>query len=280
MSRKKEWLLLGTGLLVGLALGPTAAHAAEEWFKATPSTQTFYTDGKQVELEAYAINGHNYVKLRDVGQLVDFGVTYDAATNSVHIQPEEHYQPEKKTGESGAVVLPTDGTKYVPQVGDQIPCNDGTLYTITDVSRWENNAFSSEALGDLPTPTCDWSLLDQPDLPAVEARHFEAQGADYCFVRNLYETRRMLYTLYNAQGNNLETWKDGKPVLRADGSPLVSFELSIPETEEDTGSFWPWREEQLTNLFNSCPPGTYQMEAWDVYRNGVFQRTEYNIIVK
>ena len=85
MSKKKEWLLLGTGLLVGLALGPTAAHAAEEWFKATPSAQVFYADGQQVQLEAYAINGHNYVKLRDVGQLVDFGVTYDAATNSVHI---------------------------------------------------------------------------------------------------------------------------------------------------------------------------------------------------
>lgn len=84
----------------------------------------------------------------------------------------------------------------------------------------------------------------------------------------------------DAQGNNPETWKDGKLVLRADGSPLVSFELSIPDTEEDTGNFWPWREEQLTSLFNSCPPGTYQMEAWDVYRNGVFQRTEYNIIVK
>lgn len=276
MKRRKDVLLVAASMFVGAALTPTLANAAA-MLTASPSTQTFYTNGKQVELEAYAINGHNYVKLRDVGQLVDFGIAYDAVTNSVHIQPEEHYQPEKKTGESGAVVLPTDGTKYVPRVGDQIPCNDGTLYTITDVSRWENNAFSGEALGDLPSPTCDWSLLDQPDLPAAEARHFEVQGADYCFVRNLYETRRMLYTLYNAQGNNPETWKNGKPVL---SSPLVSFELSIPETEEDTGSFWPWREEQLISLFNSCPFGTYQMEAWDVYRDGVFQHTEYNIIAK
>lgn len=45
-------------------------------------------------------------------------------------------------------------------------------------------------------------------------------------------------------------------------------------------AFWPWREEQLTELFHSCPPDTYQMEAWDVYKDGVFQRTEYNVKVR
>ncbi len=50
-------------------------------------------------MEAYSIHGNNFVKLRDIGQAVDFGVAYDAATNSVHIDPNSSYQEEVKQGE-------------------------------------------------------------------------------------------------------------------------------------------------------------------------------------
>ena len=112
----------------------------------------------------------------------------------------------------GSINLPTDGTQYVPQVGDVIRCNDGTNYSITDVRRWDKNMFASGPVGELPEPTCDWSLMPQPDLPTPEARHYSSNGHEYLFVRNLYETRRMLYTLYNAIGNNSQTWKNGAPV--------------------------------------------------------------------
>lgn len=70
------------GIAVGAALfGGGTAYAAG--LLAEPSSQTFYVDGQQVQLQAYAIGGNNYVKLRDVGQAVNFNVTYDAATNSV-----------------------------------------------------------------------------------------------------------------------------------------------------------------------------------------------------
>ncbi len=36
-------------------------------------------------MTAYNIGGNNYVKLRDISRAVDFGVTYDATTNSVYI---------------------------------------------------------------------------------------------------------------------------------------------------------------------------------------------------
>ena len=74
--------------------------------------------------------------------------------------------------------------------------------------------FASEATAALPSPTCDWSLLPQPDLPAAESRHFTVGGKEYLFMRNLYETRRMQYTLYNAIGNNPQTWVNGKPATR------------------------------------------------------------------
>ena len=41
-----------------------------------------------------------------------------------------------------------------------------------------------------------------------------------------------------------------------------------------------WRSDQIVELFNSCPPGEYAFEAWDVYCDGAFQYTEYYISVK
>ena len=136
--------------------------------------------------------------------------------------------------------------------------------------------FASVPLGDLPEPTCDWSLLPQPELPAPETRHYSVNGREYLFVRNLYETRRMLYTLYNAIGDNPETWQNGAPLSHPSGEPKVKINLTIagdiyPQV------FWPWRAEEIVDFFNSCPAGTYSMEVWDVYIDGVFQRTEYNI---
>ena len=109
----------------------------------------------------------------------------------------------------GSINLPADGSQYVPQEGDVIRCDDGTNYTITDVSRWDKNMFASGPVGELPEPTCDWSLMPQVELPAPEARHYSINDHEYLFVRNLYETRRMLYTLYNAIGDNPETWQNG-----------------------------------------------------------------------
>ena len=117
---------------------------------------------------------------------------------------------------------------------------------------------------------------DQPDLPEAEARRFNDPDGDYLFVRNLYELHRMLYTLYNAMGTNTKTWANGEAVLRSDGTPWVHIHLAMPEGRSVMG-FWPWRTERVTDLFESCPAGDYYLDCWDVYRNGVFQRTEYQI---
>lgn len=180
--------------------------------------------------------------------------------------------------EDGSINPPGDGSRYVPQKGDVIRCDDGTNYTITDVSRYDKNMFASGPVGDLPEPTCNWSLLPQPELPTAEARHYTVDGRDYLFVRNLYETRRMLYTLYNAIGDNPETWQNGAPLPHPSGNPKVNINLSIPDGQT-AQSFWPWKASELVALFNSCPPGTYSMECWDVYKDGIIQRTEYKVHV-
>lgn len=88
---KQRFFTLLAGAALGLALLP-AAKAGVAALTATPSTQAIYVDGQRVQFEAYAIHGNNFVKLRDIGKAVDFGITYDAATNSVYIDSDAPYQ--------------------------------------------------------------------------------------------------------------------------------------------------------------------------------------------
>ncbi len=190
----------------------------------------------------------------------------------------EHQSETLSRNADGSINLPADGSQYIPQVGDVIRCDDGTNYTITDVSRWDKNMFASGPIGPLPEPTCDWSLLPQPELPKMEVRHWQNETGDHLRVRNLYETRRMLYTLYNAIGDNPATWENGAPKPNAKGIFPVYIKLSIPD-DLSYQMFWPWRASEIVNLFNSVPPGTYSMQAWDVYKDGVYLHTEYQIHV-
>lgn len=95
MNKTREVIFMGIGILTGITLCGPAAQAAD-YLKATISSQPIYVNGQRVQMEAYSIHGNNFVKLRDIGQAVDFGVEYDAATNSVYIDPNSSYQEEVK----------------------------------------------------------------------------------------------------------------------------------------------------------------------------------------
>ena len=45
------------------------------------------------KLTGYNINGNNYFKLRDLGQLFDFNVSWDGELNSIIINTAESYDP-------------------------------------------------------------------------------------------------------------------------------------------------------------------------------------------
>lgn len=272
------------GLLVGtMFFGGTVAYATG--ITAELSNHRFIVDGQEVKMTAYGINGNNYVMLRDIGKAVGFNVFWDNENNCVQIESDKPYtgvasadthgssSTSSKADYSQADIMPQ------PKVGDQIICSDGYVLTIKDLNKYQNSMFAQEETSKLPTATCDWSLLDQPTLPSAEANHFTSGGKEYVFIRNLFETRRMQYTLYNAIGDNPQTWKNGKPLTRANGDPLVTVKLTIPE-DAAAYSFWPWRSDQIVELFNSCPPGEYAFEAWDVYCDGAFLYTEYYISVK
>ena len=64
------------GIVVGTLLfgGGTAVAAG---LLAEPSAHPVYVDGEEVSMEAYIIQGSSYVKLRDVGQALDFNVYWE-----------------------------------------------------------------------------------------------------------------------------------------------------------------------------------------------------------
>ena len=79
MKAKKNLALVAAGIVIGAFLAFPTAHAAEELFTAVRSSHQFFLDGEKVQMEAYIINGNNYVKLADVGKMVGFNVYWDGA---------------------------------------------------------------------------------------------------------------------------------------------------------------------------------------------------------
>ena len=96
---KKEFFI---GIIIGAVLfGGFSAVASG--IMATLSNQPIYVDGQKIEMTAYSINDNNYIRLRDIGKAVNFGVTYDAATDSVYIDSSADYVEEIKVEEKVAV---------------------------------------------------------------------------------------------------------------------------------------------------------------------------------
>ena len=63
---------------------------------AKPTDQRITVDGKEVSMTAYKIKGNNYVKLRDIGKTINFGVSFNMATKAVSIESNGTYVEEVK----------------------------------------------------------------------------------------------------------------------------------------------------------------------------------------
>ena len=95
-----KWIRFASGVVVGALLygGLTASARAVSGVIAESVTQQVCIDGRQVELSAYEIEGSNYVKLRDIGELLNFnvywaeGIFIDSASPYTGEAPEEIIQ--------------------------------------------------------------------------------------------------------------------------------------------------------------------------------------------
>lgn len=168
--KKGTAVTFAAGILAGMALCGPAVQASAS-LTASPTSQTFYLNGQRVEFEAYSIHGNNFVKLRDIGKAVDFGVTYDGTANSVHIDPNVPYQEETP--------------KPSPA-----PAPSGA-YTIS-ADHWSREDFSRQANPAVFTGVYDRALYNAIRQTLVDggagsapAYTMVAQGADYSAAANL-----------------------------------------------------------------------------------------------
>ena len=83
-------------LLAGVT---TTAYAAG--IVAERSHHRIVVDGKEAQMEAYVINGSNYVRLRDIGKAVGFEVYWDSENGCVQVESGKPY-----TGEAPAKAEP------------------------------------------------------------------------------------------------------------------------------------------------------------------------------
>ncbi|MCX4373406.1 MAG: hypothetical protein OSJ58_16615 [Dysosmobacter sp.] len=182
MSRKREAIFMGLGILAGFVLSGPAAQAAD-YLTAQPSSQTFYVDGTQAQFEAYQIHGNNSVKLRDIGRAVDFGVTYDDATNSVHIDSTQPYQEDIPATSSGPteenVRAAIRALRETYPTGTEYPTpyrsNSGGPYGRGATCSGWATLCSDAAFGSLPwrrINRSDWEQLRPGDL--VEYKNSES----------------------------------------------------------------------------------------------------------
>jgi len=145
---RKSIVTLFAGMFLGAALFSGGSVLAAEYLNVQRSNQKFFLDGEPVNIEAYNINGSNYMKMGDLSQMVGFDLAYDSATNSVYIGE----RPVKEVSPEGAIKLPEGDAKLNLKEGDKILCDDGYVYEITDMKRYNYSAFLGGPLPDLPPP--------------------------------------------------------------------------------------------------------------------------------
>ena len=96
---KKQILTMFTGLFIGAIItGGASAYAAG--ILAERSSHRIFVDGQEVQMEAYGIAGHNYVKLRDIGKAVGFNVFWDADSGCVQIETGAPYTGKTPSAEA------------------------------------------------------------------------------------------------------------------------------------------------------------------------------------
>ena len=79
-------------------------------------------------------------------------------------------------------------------------------------------------------------------------------------MQNMYETLRMAYTVCGGEGST---------------GPF-HIRLTVPEDIPSDG-FSPWDPEHVTTLVDGGSDGIVCVEAWDMFKDGVYYKTVYEI---
>ena len=179
MMKRLQFLM---GFLCGALVigGFTSVASAASGIMATISNQAIYVDGRQVSMTAYAIGGNNYVKLRDIGEAVDFNVYWDG--KAVQIESDRPYygtapasQTTPPAQQSSTALTEENVRANILALRDTYP--SGTLYPApyrstsngpygaapSNCAGWAT-LCSDAAFGNLP-----WRRVDRPTWDQIRA---------------------------------------------------------------------------------------------------------------
>ena len=156
MSKTREAICMGIGILAGLALSGPAAQAAIETFAATRGSQNIYVDGVQVSMTAYGINGNNYVKLRDIGEVVGFEVYWDGS--AVQIESDKPYTGEPPASQT----TPPEQQPSAELTEENVQAAIRALRDTYPTNTWYGafyRSYSDGPYGAAPTACAGWATL-------------------------------------------------------------------------------------------------------------------------
>ena len=90
---------------------------------ATPTPFAVYLNGRKLSLSAFVIGTSNYVKLRDIAAAIDFGVMYAGRTDTILIDTQAQYIPDKPNPAELSITLVGDsiGLDVEPYLRDIYP---------------------------------------------------------------------------------------------------------------------------------------------------------------
>ena len=246
------------------ALGCSAS--AVNALPAATGGQTFYVSttlsdaaGHFADPTIYNIDGNTYFKLRDLGRLLDFGVTYDSAANAVHITPDDAYIPAsgesstiQNTATAPAPAIVTRQTLYLN--GSPI---SPTVYNIKG-----NNYIGLRALGNLVDFGVAYNY-DNRRITAYAAYPYAEETTWSAAMNDLANNLRVLpASSFSATasryasvvtGDSTADWRDLISQLRAvKGAPLYA---SSGNTLYRSNLYWADKlTAALTNSTTSATP--------------------------
>jgi len=301
MKSKVSFIL---GFVLGAFIfGGAAALAAG--VIANPTTSKVFVNGAEIRAEAYNINGSNYFKLRDIGQAMDFAVTWDGANDRILIDSRLPYGfdvplPDRNAGNNGTATPtpsapPSAGAipaahdvRFTPlRTGDVVKTEhiDKALLSIGGEYAITKDCYQLEAerdaahvnFSDIPygAPLPEWRA-EWNGFPAVEVRdpetvrYITSNGNDRLEVYNAYEAERMVRAIYIYAKDNPDLWKD---TARTIPNFTIVSEYSI----NNRGWFFPWRGGLCVEgkVKPAVAGNVFHIYALDVYYNGAFKDTEY-----
>ena len=119
--RKSSFLI---GLICGSLLFGGVTVFANSEIVAKITSQIFFWNNEQVELEAYNINGANYIKLRDAAELFGVNVEYYEDTNTVYLGESRKESSPKTIIDGNSYAKEDYSSKANPEIFNEVFTRD------------------------------------------------------------------------------------------------------------------------------------------------------------